>query len=105
MYCNAIIKKSLSQKSKDPESFTSLVTIENFTLGKALLDLGASINLMLLSMLKKVGDVEILPTMMTLQLAYRSINYPHGIVTNQFNPVRNQIIVLLTRDQISYLTP
>jgi len=78
--CSAIIKKSLSQKSKDPESFTLLVTIGYFIVAKALLDLGASINLMPLSMLKKIGDVKILPTRMTLQLADRSIKYPHGIV-------------------------
>ncbi|XP_068480948.1 uncharacterized protein [Phaseolus vulgaris] len=78
--CSAIIQKSLPQKSKDPGSFTLPVTIGNFTVAKALLDLGASINLMPLSMLKKIGDVEILPTRMTLQLADRSIKYPHGIV-------------------------
>ncbi|XP_068500477.1 uncharacterized protein [Phaseolus vulgaris] len=78
--CSAIIKKSLPQKSKDPGSFTLPVTIRNFTVAKALLDLGASINLMPLSMLKKIGDVEIFPTRMTLQLADRSIKYPHGIV-------------------------
>jgi len=33
-----------------------------------------------LSMLKKIGDVEVRPTRMTLQLADRSIKYPHGIV-------------------------
>ena len=53
--------------------------IGNFTVGKALLDLGASINLMPLSTLK-IKDVEILPTRMTLQLADRSIKYPHGVV-------------------------
>jgi len=52
--CNAIIQKSLSQKSRDPGSFTLPVTIGNLTVGKALLDLGASINLMPLSMLKKI---------------------------------------------------
>ncbi|XP_068498518.1 uncharacterized protein [Phaseolus vulgaris] len=31
-------------------------------------------------MLKKIGDVEVKPTRMTLQLADRSIKYPHGIV-------------------------
>ena len=56
------------------------VTIGNLTVGKALLDLGASINLMPSSMLKKIGDVEVKPTRMTLQLADRSIKYPHGIV-------------------------
>ena len=33
-----------------------------------------------LSMLKKIGDVEVRPTIMTLQLADRSIKYSHGIV-------------------------
>ena len=56
------------------------VTIGNLTIEKALLDLGASINLMPLSMLKKIGVVEMKPTRMTLQLADRSIKYPHGIV-------------------------
>jgi len=31
-------------------------------------------------MLKKIGDVEVRPTRMTLQLADRSIKYPYGIV-------------------------
>jgi len=78
--CMAIIKKSLPQKSRDPGSFTLPVTIGYFTVGKALLYLGASINLKPPSMLKKIGDVEILPTRMTLQLPDRTIKYPHGIV-------------------------
>ena len=44
------------------------------------MDLGASINLIPLSMWKKIGDVEVRPTKMTLQLADRSIKYPYGIV-------------------------
>ena len=44
------------------------------------MDLGASINLIPLSMLKKIGDVEVRPTRMTLQLADRSIKYSNGIV-------------------------
>jgi len=54
--CNAIIQKSMPQKSKDLGSFTFPVTIGNFTVAKALLDLGTSINLMPLSMLKKFED-------------------------------------------------
>jgi len=57
--CSTMIKKSLPQKSKDPGSFTLPDTIGNLTIEKALLDLGASINLMPLSMLKKIGDVEV----------------------------------------------
>jgi len=78
--CSVIIQKSLPQKSKDPGSFTLPVTIGNIIIGKTLLDLGASINLMPLSMLKIIGDVEVKPTRMTLQLADRSIKYPHGRV-------------------------
>ncbi|XP_020225266.1 uncharacterized protein LOC109807150 [Cajanus cajan] len=78
--CSAIIQKSLPQKSRDPGSFTLPVSIGNLSVGKALLDLGASINLMPLSMLKKIGEVEVRPTRMTLQLADRSIKIPHGIV-------------------------
>ncbi|XP_020203614.1 uncharacterized protein LOC109789139 [Cajanus cajan] len=78
--CSAIIQKTLRQKSRDPGSFTLLVSIGNLSVGKALLDLGASINLMPLSMLKKIGEVEVRPTRMTLQLASRSIKLPHGIV-------------------------
>jgi len=64
--CSSIIQKALPQKSSDPGSFTFPVTIGNLTVGKALLDLGASINLIPLSMLKKIGDVEVWPTRMTL---------------------------------------
>ena len=52
--CNAIIQKSLPQKSKDLWSFTILVTIGTLPVGKALFDLGASINLMPLSMLRRI---------------------------------------------------
>nr|KYP65343.1 hypothetical protein KK1_011576 [Cajanus cajan] len=78
--CSAIIQKSLPQKSRDPGSFTLPVTIGNVSVGKALLDLGASISLMPLSMLQRIGEVEVRPTRMTLQLADRSIKYPHGVV-------------------------
>ena len=78
--CSLIIHKSLLEKSRDLRSFTLPVTIGNFTVGKVLLNLGASINLMPLSMLKKIEDVEILPTRMTLQLAVRPIKYPYRVV-------------------------
>jgi len=59
--CSVIIKKNLSLKSKDPKSFTIPLTIGVFFVDKALLDLGASINLMSLAMLKKIGYLEIKP--------------------------------------------
>jgi len=77
--CSAIIQKSLPQKFKDPGSFTIPVTIGTLPVGKALLYLGASINLMPFSMLKRIGDLEVRPTRMTLQLADRSMKYPYGV--------------------------
>ncbi|XP_019453179.1 PREDICTED: uncharacterized protein LOC109354835 [Lupinus angustifolius] len=76
---SAIIQKSLPEKTKDPGSFTIPVTIGELSVRKALLDLGASINLMPLSMLKRIGDLEIKPMRMTLQLADRSMKFPYGI--------------------------
>jgi len=52
-----------------------LVTIGILTVGKALLDLGGSINLMPFSMLKRIRDVEVQPTQTTLQLTDISIKY------------------------------
>jgi hypothetical protein len=44
-----------------------------------LLDLGASINLMFLSMLKRIRDLEVRPTRMTLQLVDKSLKYLYGV--------------------------
>ncbi|XP_020238186.1 uncharacterized protein LOC109817364 [Cajanus cajan] len=71
--CSAIIQKNLPPKFKDPGSFTIPITIGDLSVGRALLDLGASINLMPLSMLDRVGQVVVKSTCMTLQLADRSI--------------------------------
>ncbi|GJR51262.1 DNA-directed DNA polymerase [Tanacetum coccineum] len=48
----------------------------------ALADLGASISLMPYSMYEKLGLGEPKPTRMSLELAYRSIQYPRGIAKN-----------------------
>nr|GEU83702.1 reverse transcriptase domain-containing protein [Tanacetum cinerariifolium] len=54
---------------------------------KALADLGASINLMPLSVWKKLGLPDIIPTRMTLELANRAICTPDGIARDVFVPV------------------
>jgi len=59
--CSAIIQRTLPQKFSDPGSFTMPVAIGDLTMGKTLLDLGASINLMPLSMLKKIEDIKLQP--------------------------------------------
>nr|GFB96604.1 reverse transcriptase domain-containing protein [Tanacetum cinerariifolium] len=50
----------------------------------ALADLGASINLMPLSIWKKLSLPELTPTRMTLELADRSITHPKGVAKDVF---------------------
>ncbi|XP_022973352.1 uncharacterized protein LOC111471913 [Cucurbita maxima] len=76
--CSAILKNKIPLKEKDPGSFTILVSIGGKELGRALCDLGASINLMPLSIYKKLGIGEARPTTVTLQLADRLITYLEG---------------------------
>ncbi|XP_057760457.1 uncharacterized protein LOC130980831 [Arachis stenosperma] len=47
---------------------------------KALCDLGASINLMSLAMMKRMRIEEAKPIRMSLQLADRTFKFPHGVV-------------------------
>ncbi|KHN40172.1 hypothetical protein glysoja_041835, partial [Glycine soja] len=76
-------------KFKDLGSVTILCSIGNLSVGKTLIDLGASINLMSLSMCKRIGDLKIDPTRMTLQLADHSITRPFGVVEDVLVKVRH----------------
>eukprot|EP00256_Glycine_max_P033779 XP_006579260.1 uncharacterized protein LOC102663339 [Glycine max] len=78
--CSTVIQRKLPKKFKDPGSVTIPCTIGNEFVGKALIDLRASINLMPLSMCRRIGNLKIDPTKMTLQLADRSITRPYGVV-------------------------
>ncbi|XP_057760561.1 uncharacterized protein LOC130980937 [Arachis stenosperma] len=81
--CNAVIQRGIPPKLNDPGSFVVSCTIGKMTLEKALCDLGASINLMPLSMMRKLAIEEIKPTKMSLVLADRSIKTPNGVVKNR----------------------
>ena len=70
--CSVVIQR-LPPKFKDPGSVTIPCYIGNVSVGKTLIDLGASINLMSLSMCKRIWNLKIDPTRMILQLANRSI--------------------------------
>ena len=78
--CSTTLQKKLPPKLKDPGSFTIPSSIGNLSFEKALCDLGASINLMLLSIFKKLGLGEANSTTITLQLAYISLTHPWGII-------------------------
>ena len=78
--CSTVIQKILPPKYKDPRSVTIPCSIGVVSVGKVLIDLGAIINLMPLSMCRRIGNLEIAPTRMTLQLADCLITRPYGVV-------------------------
>ena len=74
------IQSKTPVKYKDPGSLTISVNIGGTCIDKALLDLGASVNLLPSSVYKQLGLGELKPTNITLSLADRSVNIPKGIV-------------------------
>ena len=76
--CSAILQKKLPPKLKGPGSFTIPCAITNAVFERALCDLGASINLMLWSIFKKLKLGEACLTTVTLQLADRSLTHLRG---------------------------
>nr|XP_009761209.1 PREDICTED: uncharacterized protein LOC104213412 [Nicotiana sylvestris]XP_016488910.1 PREDICTED: uncharacterized protein LOC107808862 [Nicotiana tabacum] len=78
--CSDVMTRLIAEKLFDPGSFTILCTIGSYAFDKALCDLGASINLMPLSMYKRLGIGRARPTSMLLQLADRSMERPLGIL-------------------------
>ena len=77
---SAIIQSKTPVKYKDPGSPTISVNIGGTCTDKALLDLGASVNLLPYSVYKQLGLGELKPTNITLSLADRSVKIPKGIV-------------------------
>ncbi|XP_022858776.1 uncharacterized protein LOC111379600 [Olea europaea var. sylvestris] len=78
--CSAILQKKLPHKLKDPGSFNIPCNIIDIAFDRALCDLGATINLMPLSVFKKFDVGKVNPTTLTLQLMDRAITYPKGII-------------------------
>ena len=76
----SIIQCKTLVKYKDPRSPTISVNIGGTCIDKALLDLGASVNLLPYSVYKQLGLGELKPTNITLSLADRSVKIPKGIV-------------------------
>ncbi|GJS40995.1 reverse transcriptase domain-containing protein [Tanacetum coccineum] len=81
--CSAVILKKLPEKLGDPRKFLIPCGFSELKC-KALADLGASINLMPLSVWKKLGLPELISTRMTLELANRAICTPAGIARDVF---------------------
>ena len=76
----AIIQSKTPVKYKDPGSPTISVNIGGTSIDKALLDLGANVNLLPYLVYKQLGLGELKPTNITLSLADQSVKIPKGIV-------------------------
>ena len=78
--CSVVIQKSLLAKMKDPGNFTIPCSIGKYEFKEALCDLGASINLMPLSVVQRLSLGKLTPTAITLQMSDRSIAQPEGVL-------------------------
>ncbi|GJX01042.1 reverse transcriptase domain-containing protein [Tanacetum coccineum] len=82
--CSAVLLKKLPEKLGDPGKF--LIPCDFLELDEclSLADLGASINLMPLSVWNNLFLPELTPTRMTLELANRSVAYSEGVAKYVF---------------------
>ncbi|XP_074290842.1 uncharacterized protein LOC141617553 [Silene latifolia] len=79
-HVSAIFKKSLPKKCGDPRMFTIPCSIGKKSFTHAMLDLGASINVMPYNLYEILGLPPLLKTDVVIQPAYRSNIYPKGMV-------------------------
>ena len=77
---SAVLQKRLPQKCKDPGVFTVPCKLGNLHVPRAMLDLGASINVLPYSCYKLMGIGELSKTGVIIQLADRSIVHPKGVL-------------------------
>ncbi|GKC96449.1 reverse transcriptase domain-containing protein [Tanacetum coccineum] len=83
-HCSAVLLKKLPEKLRDLGKFLIPYDFPVMDECLALADLGASINLMPLSVWKKLSLLELTPTCMTLELTDRSISRPIGIAEDVY---------------------
>ncbi|RDY07557.1 hypothetical protein CR513_08305, partial [Mucuna pruriens] len=84
---------ALPKKCRDPGIFSVLCTIGKCTFADAMLDLGASINVMPASIYRSLNFGDLEPTGMTIQLVNRSIVQPLGVLEDVLVQV-NELIFL-----------
>nr|GEY78396.1 reverse transcriptase domain-containing protein [Tanacetum cinerariifolium] len=82
--CSAVILKKLPEKLRDTERFLIPCEFHGLESCMALANLGASINLMPLSVWKTLSLLELSTTRMTLELATRTVVIPAGIAEDVF---------------------
>nr|GEW27733.1 reverse transcriptase domain-containing protein [Tanacetum cinerariifolium] len=100
-HCSTALLKKLPKKLGDPDKFLIPCDFPGMDKCLALDDLGASINLMSLSVWNKLSLLELSPTCMTLELADRLISRPVGVAEDVFVKVGTKEAVTFNLDQTS----
>ncbi|KAL0303149.1 UNVERIFIED_CONTAM: hypothetical protein Sradi_6183000 [Sesamum radiatum] len=77
---SAILQRKLSPKCKDPGTFSIPCKIGLIGIKRAMCDLGASINVMPLTIFKSLHVGPLKETGVVIQLADRSVVYPEGVL-------------------------
>ncbi|XP_015959425.1 uncharacterized protein LOC107483309 [Arachis duranensis] len=80
--CSALIQSKLPKKILNLGSFQIPCTIRNVTFDKAFCDLGSSINLMPLSIMKKLKIQEAQRTRIALKMTDKSLKQVHRLAEN-----------------------
>nr|XP_027076958.1 uncharacterized protein LOC113700697 [Coffea arabica] len=98
---SAILQRKLPPKCGDPGMFTIPCRIGNTLIGKAMLDLGASINVMPKSIYTSLNLGPLKETGIIIQLADRTNAYPDGLIEDVLEVFeiegRDELEVVLTR--------
>nr|GEX95379.1 hypothetical protein [Tanacetum cinerariifolium] len=90
--CSAMLLKNLPKNLGDSGKFLIPCDFPGMDVCHALADLGASINLMPLSIWKKLSLPKLTPTWMTLELADISITRPKGVAKDVFIKVEKSFL-------------
>ncbi|XP_026420038.1 uncharacterized protein LOC113316019 [Papaver somniferum] len=88
---SAVLQKKLPPKCMGPVSFTIPVEIGNTNIGKAMLDLGASVNVIPAYIYESLNLGPLKPTNIVLELADRTNVYPRGNIEDVLVQV-NQLV-------------
>ncbi|XP_071727156.1 uncharacterized protein [Rutidosis leptorrhynchoides] len=88
---SAMFQRKLPPKCQDPGMFTIPCTIGNVKIEKAMLDLGASINVMCRSVYNSLNGGKLKETGVIIQLADRSNVYPDGVIEDLLVQVKGLV--------------
>ncbi|GJV05412.1 putative ribonuclease H-like domain-containing protein [Tanacetum coccineum] len=102
--CSTIMLNKIPEKMGDSGPFTFPCGLENNTVKQALVNLGASINMMPYSLFEKLAPKELTPTIMSIRLADHTYRYPKGIAEDMLVRVGKFIFptdfVILNMDEV-----